>query len=216
MAQRQHWEEVYRQRGAQHVSWFQPHAETSLRLIQATGVAPSAPLIDVGGGASTLVDELLRAGHTQVSVLDLSAHALAVARDRLGADAARVHWIEADVTQLALPASAFALWHDRAVFHFLTDAEDRARYRQLVGRAVREGGHVVIATFAEDGPETCSGLPVMRYDSLALCAEFGPGFALRHTERQVHTTPAGTPQAFTWCVLQRTGLSSSPTHKAEP
>jgi SAM-dependent methyltransferase len=203
MAHRQHWDAVYRRRGAHDLSWFQPQAETSLRLIQGTGVAAREPLIDVGGGASTLVDGLLRAGHSQLTVLDLSAEALAVARARLGAAAAGVRWVVADVTQAALPPAGFALWHDRAVFHFLTAAEDRARYRQAVRDAVRPGGHVVIATFAEDGPPACSDLPVMRYDSRALCAELGPGFTLRHSERQVHTTPTGAAQNFTWCVLQR-------------
>lgn len=216
MTGRLHWDDVYRVRGADRVSWFQPHAETSLRLIRATGLAPAEPLIDVGGGASTLVDGLLLAGHAQVTVLDLSAQALALARARLGPAAARVCWIEADVTRVDLPPSAFALWHDRAVFHFLTAAEDRARYRQAVQAAVREGGHVVIATFAEEGPQTCSGLPVMRYDVQALRAEFGPGFALRHTERQVHETPAGASQAFTWCVLQRASTASSHTTETAP
>ena len=210
MDRQEHWETVYGSRGADQVSWFQPHADTSLRLIRSTGLALDAPLIDVGGGASTLVDDLLAAGYTDLSVLDLSERALAMARDRLGAAAARVHWRAADVTRIDLPAGGYGLWHDRAVFHFLTAPEDRARYRQQVENAVRVGGHVVIATFAEDGPTRCSDLPVMRYDAAALCAEMGSSFAPRHAERQVHVTPNGTQQAFTWCVLQRLPAGTRP------
>lgn len=203
MKKKEHWEQVYTARRSDEVSWYQTHAERSLRLIKECGIGPSDPLLDVGGGASTLVDDLLARGFDRVTVLDLSGRALQAARDRLGPKAATVEWLEGDVTSLPLPASHFALWHDRAVFHFLTDATARKAYVEQIRHAVREGGHLVVATFAEDGPEKCSGLPVVRYSVDALHAEFADCFTLLKSEREVHRTPAGSEQAFNYCVMRK-------------
>jgi ubiquinone/menaquinone biosynthesis C-methylase UbiE len=205
MQSKEHWEKVYTTKATDTVSWFQPHADLSLDLIKATGISHDAAIIDVGGGASTLVDDLLANGYTDLSVLDLSAAALAAAQRRLGARAAKVQWIEADVTKADLPARRFDVWHDRAVFHFLTSAEDRAAYVQTVFRAVKPGGHVIVATFAEDGPNQCSGLPVMRYRADELHAEFGEAFSLLSHRKEAHHTPSGTVQQFVYCYCRRIG-----------
>lgn len=197
-----HWERVYASKATSAVSWFQEQAATSLRLIQATGLGPEAAILDVGGGASVLVDDLLAAGYRDLAVLDLSGAALVAARERLGARAEQVRWIEGDITRVALPAN-YDLWHDRAVFHFLTDPGDRQAYRRQLEQALRPGGHLVIATFAEDGPERCSDLPVMRYSASELRAEFGAGFDLLHSERETHRTPGGALQRFTYCHFHK-------------
>ncbi len=199
---RQHWEQVYATKASTAVSWFQEHAELSMRLIHATGVSKDAPMIDVGGGASTLVDDLLSDGYSNVTVLDLSAKALGVAKQRLGVRADSVNWVEGDVTKLSLPVHAYDIWHDRAVFHFLTDPNDRHAYVQQVMRSVRPGGHVIVATFAEDGPEKCSGLPAVRYRPDSLHAEFGSAFQLLKHEKEVHNTPFGTEQKFVYCYCR--------------
>jgi len=196
MHARQHWEHVYATKPVDQVSWFQPHAEGSLRLIQDTGVAKSAPIVDIGGGASVLVDDLLAHGYSNVSVLDISGNALARSRDRLAERAAEVQWIESDVLEAALPEHSCEIWHDRAAFHFLTSAEDRNTYRRAALRAIRPGGYLIIATFAADGPERCSGLPVVRYDAPALHAALGEEFELVHHENESHRTPAGNEQRF--------------------
>lgn len=202
MSGKEHWEQVYESKSPQAVSWFQPQAEISLRLIrQAT--PGEAAVIDVGGGASTLVDSLLDAGYRRPTVLDLAGSALSAARQRLGARAADVEWIEANILQAPLPRHAYDVWHDRAVFHFLTAAADRAAYVRQVLHAVRPGGHVIVASFAEDGPEKCSGLPVVRYHPDELHAEFGAPFALLHHERETHLTPAGGSQEFVYCFCRR-------------
>ena len=203
MHRKDHWENVYTTKSAEGVSWFQAHANQSLDLIRDTGVAANAAIIDVGGGASTLVDDLLRNHYRAVTVLDLSAAALNAARARLGALAAQVCWLEGDITELALPLQAFDVWHDRAVFHFLTTATQRQRYVSQVLHAVKPGGHVIIATFAEDGPLQCSGLPVMRYDPSQLHAEFGSPFTLLRHEREDHRTPFGTVQKFVYCYCRK-------------
>ena len=203
MQSKTHWEDVYVNKASDRVSWFQPHAEQSLRLIRATGLPSSAAIIDVGGGASTLVDDLLHSGYSSLSVLDLSGAALSVARARLAADAAKVQWLEADITKAELPTQAYDLWHDRAVFHFLTDPADRQAYVETVLRSVKPGGHVIVATFADDGPTQCSGLPVMRYSADALHAEFGAPFTLAAHEREEHHTPAGAVQKFVYCYCRK-------------
>jgi SAM-dependent methyltransferase len=175
MPSKDHWEHVYSTQKPDGVSWFQEHADQSLRLIRATGVSCSSGIIDVGGGASTLVDDLLGSGYSAISVLDLSAAALSVAKARLGHRASEVQWLEGDITKVSLPVGAFDVWHDRAVFHFLTNKEDRAAYVETVLRSVKPNGHVIVATFSEDGPLQCSGLPVMRYSPDELHAEFGAG-----------------------------------------
>ena len=203
MQSKQHWEQVYKTKGANSVSWFQEHAQQSLQLIRQTGVQRDAGIIDVGGGASTLVDDLLADGYSNVAVLDLSEAALAAARQRLGARAQQVSWLVGDITQVNLPRHAYAVWHDRAVFHFLTTAKEREAYVRAVLRAVKHGGHVIVATFAEDGPEKCSGLPVMRYSADGLHAEFGAPFTLLRHEREEHHTPAGAVQKFIYCMCRK-------------
>ncbi len=203
MHSKDHWEHVYTTKQTDGVSWFQPHAEQSLRLIEGTGVPTSAAIIDVGGGASTLVDDLLLANFHAITVLDLSGAALSAARSRLGANAYKVRWIEGDITKAIFPAHHFDVWHDRAVFHFLTSKEDRQAYVDNVLHSVKPGGHVIVATFAEDGPLQCSGLPVMRYDPNGLHAEFGAPFELVQHEREEHRTPFGTLQQFTYCYCRK-------------
>lgn len=204
---RDHWEQVYSTHDAASLSWFQPRAARSLDLIRRSGIARSAPIIDVGGGASTLVDDLLADGYSALTVLDLSAAALAVARTRLGAQAQSVHWLEADITRAALPARQYALWHDRAVFHFLTEAADRQAYVQAARHALAPGGYLVIATFAEDGPAQCSGLPVRRYDARSLKAAFADDFTLVLHESEAHLTPSGNVQSFVYCLLRSNAVS---------
>jgi len=202
MQSKQHWERVYSSKPTDAVSWFQAHAEMSLRLIKDTGVLPAGAIIDVGGGASTLVDDLLSRGYSNLTVLDLSAAALRAAKDRLGLNADKITWLEADITKVQLPLHAYDLWHDRAVFHFLTESKDREAYVGAALRAVKPGGHVIVATFAEDGPNQCSGLPVMRYSANDLHAEFGAPFSLVHHEKESHHTPFGTVQEFTYCYCR--------------
>lgn len=202
MSRREHWERVYETKDAASVSWFTPHVERSLAALR-TFAPRGGALIDVGGGASTLVDDLLALGGWTVSVLDLSGAALAVARGRLGERERDVTWLVGDVTTVALPAATFDVWHDRAVLHFLTEAADREAYAGQAAHAVKIGGHAVISTFAPDGPLRCSGLDVVRYDAAAVAGLLGNGFALRDEWREVHRTPSGSEQAFMGCVLER-------------
>lgn len=202
MTTRAHWENVYRTRAVDEVSWYRPHLEISLRLIEDAAPGRDSALIDVGGGESTLVDDLVRGGYSDVTVLDISEAAMAVAKDRLGPSAARLHWIAGDITSVGLEAARYDLWHDRAVFHFLTRAEDRAAYVHQVARAVRPGGHVIVATFGPEGPETCSGLDVIRYDAEHLHGEFGPKFRLLESVTELHETPWGAPQQFMYCFCR--------------
>ncbi len=201
-SRQQHWEEVYARKREHEVSWFQPVPAVSLELIGRCAVALDAKIIDVGGGASRLVDGLLDRGFENVSVLDVSAAALTQSRERLGPRAQRVQWITADVTSFE-PPTHYAVWHDRAVFHFLTSAFDRSAYVQVLERAVAGGGHAVVGTFALDGPQRCSGLEVARYDGPGLAAALGPSFALVETLRHEHRTPTGIVQAFTFVRLAR-------------
>ncbi len=204
MDNKQHWEKVYANKPVDSVSWFQPHAVQSMKIIQRLSLDKSAHIIDVGGGASTLVDDLLAQGYSDVSVLDLSAYALQVAKERLGDTAHRVQWIEGDITQVLLPEHRFDLWHDRAVFHFLTDEAGRHRYIETVLKSVRPGGYILVATFAEDGPKQCSGLPVQRYSAGSLHAEFGSPFELLGHKKEIHQTPFGSLQKFIYCLCRVT------------
>jgi SAM-dependent methyltransferase len=203
MDRKQHWEQVYATKASDSVSWFQEHSEQSLQLIHNTMLGKDAAIIDVGGGASRLVDDLVAEGYTDLTVLDLSSAALAVAKERLAEKSDAVHWQEGDITRAEFPLHRFDIWHDRAVFHFLTDPADRHAYVERVMHAVRPGGHVIIATFAEDGPEKCSGLAVMRYQPETLHAEFGDAFRLVAHEKESHHTPFGTVQQFVYCYCRK-------------
>jgi SAM-dependent methyltransferase len=198
-----HWEHIYEAKGPTRVSWYQEHAQLSLQFIQNTGIPKTAHIIDIGGGSSTLVDDLIAAGFQHLSVLDISTTALQLAQQRLGRRAEGVNWMEADITQADLPAQAYDLWHDRAVFHFLTRHTDRQRYVESVHYAVRTGGHVIVATFAPDGPDHCSGLEVIRYSPDSLHKEFGEGFELKDSMRETHHTPFGTEQKFIYCYCRK-------------
>lgn len=197
-----HWERIYRTNDPTQVSWYQPEPRLSLDLIRRVAPDPDAPIIDVGGGASTLVDGLLDAGYRDVTVLDLSPSALAIAQQRLGDRASRVTWMAANALDATLPATAYAVWHDRAVFHFLTDPEDRTRYVARTRRAVRSGGHAIVACFSPEGPPRCSGLDVVRYSPESMHAEFGAGFRLLDSEQEDHHTPGGVTQAFVYCLCR--------------
>ena len=198
-----HWEGIYRTKATDQVSWFQTHARSSLHLIQGSGAGLDAGIIDVGGGASVLADNLLDAGYRNLTVLDIAESALETSRQRLGKRAQQVNWLAADITQAQLPLAAYDIWHDRAVFHFLTDPADRERYVRQVLRAVKPGGHVIVAAFGPDGPLQCSGLDVVRYAPEALHAEFGARFRLLRHEAEVHHTPAGKEQEFVYCYCLR-------------
>lgn len=204
MEPKNHWEKVYSTKGATEVSWYQEHAELSLKLIREAGISPSASIIDVGGGASIFVDDLLANGYDNITVLDLSAAALETAKARVGTRAAKVHWLQADVLEAALPAQTYDVWHDRAVFHFLINPEQRHAYVQKVLDAVKPGGLVIVATFGEHGPTMCSGLPVMRYSANQLHAQFGEPFTLLGHEEETHHTPTGNVQQFTYCLCRKT------------
>jgi ubiquinone/menaquinone biosynthesis C-methylase UbiE len=190
---------VYASRSPDSVSWYQPHATLSLDLIRRIGAGPASRIIDVGGGASTLVDDLLANGLGEVSVLDISASALRLAQQRLGDRAAQVHWITGDITKVPLAPASYDIWHDRAVFHFLTDPADRAAYVAQVRRAVVPGGHVIVAAFGPGGPTECSGLPVVRYEPGALHAQFGDRFEMLDHLSEEHHTPSGAVQQFVYC-----------------
>jgi SAM-dependent methyltransferase len=198
----EHWEKVYQSKAPDDVSWHQVRPEVSLDLIGRAGIAKDAGIIDVGGGASTLVDHLLRAGYSRLAVLDISRAALEHSRTRLGEDAPLVEWMVGDVTEFT-PPHPFALWHDRAVFHFFTVAADRRRYVAALRRTVSVGGQVIIAAFAPHGPEKCSGLEVCRHDAASVCAELGAEFELLEQVEETHRTPWETEQAFGYFRFRR-------------
>ncbi len=198
-----HWQNVYRTKRADSVSWYQPHLRLSLQLLMEAGLTASSRLIDVGGGASTLVDDLLERGLCNVSVLDVSDEALSLARRRLGERGKLVRWYVGDVLELALPPEGFDFWHDRAVLHFLSDPQDATRYVQIAARTLTAGGHAVIAGFAPEGPERCSGLQVARRSAEDIAALFAPAFTLVQQRTERHRTPSGLEQSFVYALLQR-------------
>lgn len=199
MQSSEHWENVYRSKKFDAVSWYAPHLAESLRLIERLCPSKTAAIIDIGGGESTLIDDLLQRGYEDVSVLDISATAIEFTRNRLGPKAQQVGWHVGDVTRYDFGAKQFDLWHDRAVFHFLTDDAARKAYVDLVRRSVKPGGYVLMATFGPEGPLKCSGLDVVRYDDQSLHGEFGDGFRLLGSELSDHKTPAGANQQFLYC-----------------
>lgn len=207
----EHWESVYRTFPVTRVGWYREHLTCSLRLIESAALGRDAAIIDVGGGASTLVADLLDAGYSALTVADLSPSALKQARRRLGGRADAVTWLAIDVTAAgdALPEHAYDLWHDRAAFHFLTTEQARSAYIAAAARALKPGGRLVIGTFAEDGPAECAMLPVIRYTPVTLRAEFAEAFDLVAVDAEEHCTPDGVIQPYCYCVLRRRGVPSS-------
>ncbi len=197
-----HWNRVYSTKAPNALSWYRPHLEMSLALIERASGGCSASVIDVGAGESTLVDDLVARAYRNVTVLDISQIALEVAKKRLGSAAEHVHWMQGDVTQISLPRHSVDVWHDRAVFHFLTAPEHRAAYVRTVLHAVRPGGYVIVSAFGPDGPKKCSGLDVVRYDAQTLHGEFGGRFRLLEKSNELHHTPWGTAQHFVYCYCR--------------
>lgn len=201
--QAQHWDRVYETKSPEEVSWYSPHLETSIELIKRVSNDRTRAIIDVGGGESTLVDDLLSSGYTDVTVLDISEKAIEVTKQRLGMPAGRVKWIGQNICETDLPADRYHLWHDRAVFHFLTTPEQRAAYISRAATVIRRNGHLIIGTFGPQAPERCSGLDVVRYDAAALQEEFGPQFHLLDSQITQHVTPARELQQFLYCLFER-------------
>lgn len=197
-----HWEKIYKDKAPEAVSWYSPHLETSLDLIERAAKARSSAIIDVGGGESTLIDDLLLRGYNNLTVLDISQTAIDVNKKRLGPAAEQVRWLAADITEIDLPPASYDLWHDRAVFHFLTAPDRRIAYVRQVARSVKPGGHVIVSTFGSQGPMKCSGLEVMRYDAESLHGEFGARFRLVESSKELHRTPFGTTQQFLYCYCR--------------
>jgi 2-polyprenyl-3-methyl-5-hydroxy-6-metoxy-1,4-benzoquinol methylase len=202
MDAKSHWENIYATKAPDAVSWYRAHLETSLALIERAAATPSASIIDVGGGESTLVDDLLARGYQNITVLDVSQTAIDVTKERLGAAAETVCWLVGDITEVQLAPNAYDVWHDRAVFHFLVAPEPRAAYVRQVATAVRPGGHVIVSTFGPEGPSKCSGLDVVRYDEESLHKQFGVRFRLEESSKEVHQTPFGTTQQFLYCYCR--------------
>lgn len=198
-----HWETVYGVKAPDAFSWFRSHLEASLALIERVAADRSASIIDVGGGQSTLVDDLLTRGYRNIAVLDISATAIDATRRRLGASAQSVNWLVGDISQAELPPHSYDIWHDRAVFHFLTTPEQRVVYVEKAALALKPGGFVIVSTFGAEGPEKCSGLDVQRYDAQSLQKEFGDGFDLVESFAELHRTPSGAAQQFLYCCLKR-------------
>jgi ubiquinone/menaquinone biosynthesis C-methylase UbiE len=194
-----HWEGVYARKRPDEVSWYRAHLERSMGFVEKAGLPRSAGIIDVGGGASTFVDDLLGRGYSDVTVLDISSASLEAAKQRLGTRAQSVRWLIGDITEIELPERSYDFWHDRAVFHFLCDPVDRKRYVAAVLRALKPGGHLAIATFGPNGPQKCSGLDVVRYSADQLQAEFGSRFLKLESQTELHATPGGSEQEFVYC-----------------
>lgn len=202
MNSQSHWQSIYQEKDTSKVSWFQEHADTAVRIIQQYESNKDAQIIDIGAGASPLVDDLLDHGYNNIEVLDISAEALAIAQERLGDKQNNVVWHSADILQAKLPAHHYDVWHDRAVFHFLTNEDDRQRYVEQVCHALKPGGKVVISTFGPEGPLKCSGLPIVRYSHDALHGEFGSTFTLLEHGQEDHLTPDGSVQKFVYCFCK--------------
>jgi SAM-dependent methyltransferase len=197
-----HWDKVYTGKAPEAVSWYRPHLETSVALIERAAPALSSSIIDAGGGSSTLVDDLLARGYKNLTVLDISSAAIEATQKRLGRAAAQVQWLVADIAKIPFEPGAYDLWHDRAVFHFLTTNAERVAYVRQVARSVKSGGHVIVSTFGPEGPTRCSGLKTVRYDADALHDEFGTRFRLVENSKELHRTPFGTTQQFLYCYCR--------------
>jgi len=200
---KEHWDKVYATTPPDRISWYRPHLEISLSLIERGAGGRSTAIIDVGGGESTLVDDLLRRGYQNLTLLDISPTAIDVARKRLKEQAELVRWIAADITRADLPPDTYDVWHDRAVFHFLTSPRHRAAYVRTVAQSVKRGGHVIVAAFGPEGPVRCSGLDVERYDAESLHHEFGARFRLVESAKELHQTPFAKTQQFIYCFCRR-------------
>lgn len=207
MGRREHWELVYAGKPSDRLGWYRPHLQTSLAWIEELGLARDAPIIDVGGGASTLVDDLLHLGYRAITILDISDKALTAVKSRLGENAGLVTWITGDVTTIDLADHYYELWHDRAVFHFLTDADEQGKYRERLLKALRPGGLVIMATFAAEAPPKCSGLPVQRYSLERLQDTLGDAFELIKHHKEMHVTPGGVEQMYLYCQFRRAAAS---------
>lgn len=204
MNRKNHWESVYETKSVDQVSWYRDHLDNSLQMILNTNVSKDAAIIDVGGGSSTLVDDLLQHGFADVSILDISGKALENSKERLGQKSESVEWIEADITQVSLPENHYDVWHDRAVFHFLTDENDRRKYVELVKKSLKVGGHIIVASFGLNGPKKCSGLDVVQYSPDSMHHEFGKSFELVKSISETHETPFNTTQEFIYCYCRLT------------
>jgi 2-polyprenyl-3-methyl-5-hydroxy-6-metoxy-1,4-benzoquinol methylase len=202
MDSKQHWEKIHSTKPADGVSWYRPHLDLSLSLIEQVAPSRSASIVDVGGGQSSLAGDLLARGYENLTVLDISQTAIERAMERLGKSSSKVHWMDADVLEAAIEQNSCDIWHDRAVFHFLTDAGDRRAYARKMMESLKAGGHAVISTFALDGPDRCSGLNVVRYDTESLDKEFGPQLKRMQTGNDLHRTPTGIPQNFVYAVYR--------------
>jgi ubiquinone/menaquinone biosynthesis C-methylase UbiE len=200
-----HWQSVYRTKQPDQVSWYASHLNVSLELLKQAGLNSESRIIDIGAGASTLVDDLLDMGLRQIMLVDISAAALDVARRRLGVRAASVQWLVADAGHMDLPPLSYDLWHDRAALHFLVDAADAAAYVASATRAIANGGFAVVGGFAADGPERCSGLPVVRREPEDIAKLFGDAFTLVQSRHEKHLTPWSTPQSFSYALLRKSG-----------
>jgi SAM-dependent methyltransferase len=198
-----HWDAIFGSKSSLELTWYQPHLALSLELIRSTGLDKDAHILDLGCGDSTLVDDLIQSGYTNLTLLDVSGLALERCQERLGQNATQVTWIEGDITQLDLHPAQYHLWHDRAVFHFLTDPVERGLYVLAARRALAPGGYLIIATFALDGPEKCSGLPVVRYTPDSLSSEFGSSFRLLQSRLEIHRTPWGGEQSFQYSLIRK-------------
>ncbi|MCP4331068.1 MAG: class I SAM-dependent methyltransferase [Gammaproteobacteria bacterium] len=203
MSEAKHWEQIYASRSCRQVGWYAPHLETSIKWIAELDLAKEDPIIDVGGGASTFVDDLLVAGHKNLTVLELAENAIAVSRKRLGRASASVTWLQGDVTQSELPSRYFKLWHDRAVFHFLTDPQQQQRYKDALLEALTVDGHFIIGAFDLQAPSQCSGLPVQRYSAEMLSNRFAKEFRLKRHHHEIHRTPSGVEQSYVYCLFQK-------------
>jgi SAM-dependent methyltransferase len=203
MESKEHWEQVYSSKPTDRLGWFKPHLQTSVSWIQSLELPADAAILDVGAGASTLVDDLLTQNYESVTVLDISNTALSLLRERLGHDAKKVHWLGADITGVDLPPGHFDLWHDRAVFHFLTEDDQIQRYRQNLVNSLKPRGHSIIGTFAPEAPAKCSGLPVQRYDHELLARTLGDELELLRHHKEMHITPGGVEQMYLYCQFRK-------------
>jgi len=210
MSQKEHWEQAYSSKPLVKLGWYEPHLQTSLKWIQGLGLASDAPIIDVGGGASTLVDDLLAAGYRAITVLDLSGKALSSAKTRLGRKMDQVTWLEGDVTSVDLPDRFFELWHDRAVFHFLVEPDRRRKYRDKLLKTLKPGGHLIMGTFSPEAPPKCSGLPVQRYSAGLLEDTLGGEFELERHKEELHVTPGGVEQMYLYSHFQKRSGQARP------